>query len=83
MVILIWLYLNSVALLVGFELNVSIRAATCSINGNGTDNGQNGESLQTPSPGPGHNGESLPLTYIAPATASDQGQAGNNLAEPS
>ncbi|HCM59060.1 MAG TPA: YihY/virulence factor BrkB family protein [Bacteroidales bacterium] len=29
MVILIWLYLNSVALLVGFELNVSIRAATC------------------------------------------------------
>jgi membrane protein len=28
MVILIWLYLNSVALLVGFELNVSIRAAT-------------------------------------------------------
>ncbi len=28
-VILIWLYLNSVALLVGFELNVSIRAATC------------------------------------------------------
>lgn len=29
-VILIWLYLNSVALLVGFELNVSIRAATCS-----------------------------------------------------
>ena len=30
MIILIWLYLNSVALLVGFELNVSIRAATCS-----------------------------------------------------
>jgi len=29
MVILIWLYLNSVALLVGFEVNVSIRAATC------------------------------------------------------
>ncbi len=29
-IILIWLYLNSVALLVGFELNVSIRAATCS-----------------------------------------------------
>ena len=28
-VILIWLYLNSVALLVGFELNVSIRAAPC------------------------------------------------------
>ncbi|MFN2336113.1 MAG: YihY/virulence factor BrkB family protein [Bacteroidales bacterium] len=28
-IILIWLYLNSVALLVGFELNVSIRAATC------------------------------------------------------
>lgn len=27
--ILAWLYLNSVALLVGFELNVSIRAATC------------------------------------------------------
>lgn len=33
-VILIWLYLNSVALLVGFELNVSIRAATCN-HGNG------------------------------------------------
>lgn len=31
-VILIWLYLNSVALLVGFELNVSIRAATCNRN---------------------------------------------------
>jgi len=30
MMILIWLYLNSVALLVGFELNVSIRAAHCS-----------------------------------------------------
>lgn len=29
-VILIWLYLNSVALLLGFELNVSIRAASCS-----------------------------------------------------
>lgn len=29
-IILIWLYLNSVALLVGFELNVSIRAASCS-----------------------------------------------------
>lgn len=28
MVILIWLYLNSIALLVGFELNVSIKAAT-------------------------------------------------------
>jgi membrane protein len=27
-VILIWLYLNSIALLVGFELNVSIKAAT-------------------------------------------------------
>lgn len=27
MVILIWLYLNSIALLIGFELNVSIRAA--------------------------------------------------------
>jgi membrane protein len=31
-VILIWLYLNSVALLLGFELNVSIRAATCNRN---------------------------------------------------
>lgn len=30
-VILIWLYLNSVALLVGFELNVSIKAAHCSV----------------------------------------------------
>ena len=29
-IILIWLYLNSVALLLGFELNVSIRAATYS-----------------------------------------------------
>jgi membrane protein len=37
MVILIWLYLNSIALLIGFELNVSIKAATC-------DN-RNGESL--------------------------------------
>jgi membrane protein len=27
MVILIWLYLNSIAILIGFELNVSIRAA--------------------------------------------------------
>jgi membrane protein len=31
-VILIWFYLNAVALLVGFELNVSIRAATCRMN---------------------------------------------------
>jgi membrane protein len=31
MVILIWLYLNSVALLVGFELNVSIKAATSEV----------------------------------------------------
>ena len=52
MVILIWLYLNSVALLVGFELNVSIRAATCSINGNGNGNGQNGENLAETSPAP-------------------------------
>jgi len=28
MVILIWLYLNSIALLIGFELNVSIKAAS-------------------------------------------------------
>ena len=28
MVILVWLYLNSIALLIGFELNVSIKAAT-------------------------------------------------------
>ena len=27
MVILIWLYLNSIAILIGFELNVSIMAA--------------------------------------------------------
>ena len=27
MVILIWLYLNSIAILIGFELNVSIKAA--------------------------------------------------------
>ena len=40
MVILIWLYLNSVALLVGFELNVSIRAATCN-KGNGVEPGNN------------------------------------------
>lgn len=40
MVILIWLYLNSVALLVGFELNVSIRAATCN-KGNGNHPGNN------------------------------------------
>ncbi len=31
-VILIWFYLNAVALLVGFELNVSIRAAICRMN---------------------------------------------------
>ncbi len=31
MVILIWLYLNSIALLIGFELNVSIKAATLEI----------------------------------------------------
>jgi len=31
-VILIWFYLNAVALLVGFELNVSIRAAICRLN---------------------------------------------------
>ena len=40
MVILIWLYLNSVSLLVGFELNVSIRAATCN-KGNGELPGNN------------------------------------------
>ena len=28
MIILVWLYLNSIALLIGFELNVSIKAAT-------------------------------------------------------
>ena len=28
MVILLWLYLNSIALLIGFELNVSIKSAT-------------------------------------------------------
>jgi len=44
MVILIWLYLNSVALLVGFELNVSIKAATCARE----NNGQNGNSNHTP-----------------------------------
>jgi hypothetical protein len=32
-VIMIWLYLNSLALLVGFELNVSIKAATAELNG--------------------------------------------------
>jgi membrane protein len=30
-VILIWLYLNSIALLVGFELNVSIKAASAEL----------------------------------------------------
>jgi uncharacterized BrkB/YihY/UPF0761 family membrane protein len=28
---MIWLYLNSLALLVGFELNVSIKAATAEL----------------------------------------------------
>jgi uncharacterized BrkB/YihY/UPF0761 family membrane protein len=31
MVILAWLYLNSIALLIGFELNVSIKAASAGI----------------------------------------------------
>ena len=34
MVILIWLYLNSIALLIGFELNVSIKAAVADNNPN-------------------------------------------------
>lgn len=34
-IILIWLYLNSIALLVGFELNVSIKAATCQADADG------------------------------------------------
>lgn len=33
MVILVWLYLNSIALLIGFELNVSIKAANAEISG--------------------------------------------------
>ncbi|MCK7494136.1 MAG: YihY/virulence factor BrkB family protein [Comamonadaceae bacterium] len=33
MVILVWLYLNSMALLIGFELNVSIKAANAEIAG--------------------------------------------------
>ena len=33
MVILLWLYLNSIALLIGFELNVSIKAANAEIAG--------------------------------------------------
>ena len=37
MIILVWLYLNSIALLIGFELNVSIKAATAGK--------QNGDSL--------------------------------------
>jgi membrane protein len=32
MIILIWLYLNSIALLIGFELNLSIKAASVHIN---------------------------------------------------
>jgi membrane protein len=38
-VIMIWFYLNSVALLVGFELNVSIKAA---VQANGEKKGENG-----------------------------------------
>jgi len=38
-VIMIWFYLNSVALLVGFELNVSIKAA---VQANGKKKGENG-----------------------------------------
>ena len=36
---MIWFYLNSVALLVGFELNVSIKAA---VQANGEKKGENG-----------------------------------------
>jgi len=36
MVILVWLYLNSIALLIGFELNVSIKAANAEIAGTET-----------------------------------------------
>lgn len=38
MVILVWLYLNSIALLIGFELNVSIKAANAE-----RENNRNGE----------------------------------------
>ena len=41
MIILIWLYLNSIALLIGFELNVSIKDAR------EEDNGKNGEMYQS------------------------------------
>jgi len=41
MIILIWLYLNSIALLIGFELNVSIKDAR------EEDNGKNGEMFQS------------------------------------
>jgi len=44
-VILIWLYLNSVALLVGFELNISIRVATA---GNGRASFNNGVLAEDP-----------------------------------
>jgi membrane protein len=44
-IILIWLYLNSVALLVGFELNVSIRAATCACGKNDLQN-VSGQTVQ-------------------------------------
>jgi membrane protein len=44
-VILIWFYLNSVALLVGFELNISIRVATA---GNGRASFNNGVLAEDP-----------------------------------
>ncbi len=44
-VILIWFYLNSVALLVGFELNISIRVATA---GNGMSSFNNGVLAESP-----------------------------------
>ncbi|MBE0675818.1 MAG: YihY/virulence factor BrkB family protein [Bacteroidales bacterium] len=37
MIILIWLYLNSIALLIGFELNVSIKAANAEMENNKQD----------------------------------------------
>jgi membrane protein len=47
-VILIWFYLNSVALLVGFELNISIRVATAGNGKSGFNNGVLAEGSTDP-----------------------------------
>lgn len=55
-VILIWFYLNSVALLVGFELNISIRVATAGNGKSSFNNGVLAEGLADNSTGRLNNG---------------------------